>query len=105
MVYPSAAVMSLVKHLFTIAIASGPETRTTAKADTPAGVAGAVMVSCRFCMFTIETYTKSYLFDEITTLDNEVLLYERRCMNGVRRVILLFDSLVMLTEAVVLLIK
>jgi len=56
-------------------------------------------------MFTIETYTKSYLFDEITTLDNEVLLYERRCMNGVRRVILLFDSLVMLTEAVVLLIK
>jgi hypothetical protein len=24
-----------------------PETRTTAKAETPAGVAGAVMVSCR----------------------------------------------------------
>ncbi len=49
MVYPSAVEMSLVKHLLTTVIASGPETRTTAKADTPAGVAGAVMVSCRFC--------------------------------------------------------
>ena len=48
MVYPSAVIMSLSKHLLAIAMALLPETRTTAKAETPAGVAGAVMVSCRF---------------------------------------------------------
>jgi len=30
-----------------MAIACGPETLTTASAETPAGVAGAVMVSCK----------------------------------------------------------
>ena len=62
MVYPSAFLMSFEKQELTIDIASLPDTRITARAETPEGVAGAIMVSSKLVMDMIRSSDLSYTY-------------------------------------------